>query len=115
MRFTALGRRTALLGSITSLAAGAPPDAAIPVEATNGRCVVAVMLDGRKAHMLLDTGTERSVVTSAAVRRLRLRSDPWVDTILRGAGGLLETHPNADVNSATMGRVTLFQRLPGSN
>jgi hypothetical protein len=76
----------------------------------DGRAVVPVLLNGGLAHMLLDTGAERSVISRAAAARLGLPFDPWVETTMRGAGGELETHRNADVQIATLGGVRLVQR-----
>jgi hypothetical protein len=76
--------------------------------------LAAVRLEGRPAQLLLDTGATRSVLTLNAVRRLGLRSDVWVDTLLRGAGGRLESHANADVAQASAGPLRLFQR-PGQS
>jgi len=107
-------RRTLLLGSLTTLAAATlPTDDAVVIDLTDGLCVVPVLLDGRVARMVLDTGAERTVVTRAAARAFNLRRDPWVDTPMVGAGGLVETHPNVDVGSASLGGVALFQSLPG--
>src|ERR1700678_3833443 len=109
-----VGRRAALLGGLASLGAGAAPgDTAIPIDCSNGRCLVPVVLDGRVARMLLDTGAELTLVTGAAAARLALRPDAWVGTTLRGAGGLVERRANVDVGVARLGGVRLFQRLPG--
>jgi Aspartyl protease len=64
--------------------------------------------------MILDTGAEISVITGAAMARLRLRRDPWVATTLRGAGGLVERRANVDVGVAQLGEVKLVQHLPGA-
>ncbi len=102
-----------LLGSIAALAtAPLPADAMISVEIVNGLCIVPVLLDGRLARMVLDTGAERTVVTAEAAARLRLRRDLWVDTPMVGAGGLVERHPNVDVGAASAGGLALFQNLP---
>lgn len=112
MKFSPIGRRAVLLAGLASLSASPAWSAPIPIpmDLANGRCVVSVLLDGQPARMLLDTGAERSVVTPITAKRLGLQRDLWVDTTLRGAGGLLETHPNADVGSAIIGGTTLFQR-----
>jgi hypothetical protein len=85
---------------------------AAPAAASSAADLVPVWLDGRPARLLLDTGAARSVLTLAAVRRLGLPGDAWVDTLLRGAGGRLESHRNADVAQASAGGLRLFQR-PG--
>ncbi len=79
-----------------------------------GLCFVSLLLDGRPARLLLDTGAQRSLLSLAAVRRLGLRLDPWVGTTLRGAGGRVETHQNAIVRSARFGGVDLYQAVPGA-
>lgn len=113
MRFASIARRRVLLGGLSSLGAGAAPgDIAIPIEVSDGRCVVPVSLDGRGARMILDTGAEISVITGAAMARIGLRRDPWVGTTLRGAGGLVERRANVDVGVALLGGVRLVQHLP---
>ena len=100
-----------LAAALASLGAAAPPPGpAIPIEMANGRFIVPVLLDGGLAHILLDTGAERSVISRTAAARLGLPFDPWVETTMRGAGGQLETHRNADVQIATLGGVRLLQR-----
>ncbi len=110
-------RRRAVLGGLACIGAlpagAAPADDGIAVEAGNGRCIVPVRLDGNIARMVLDTGAERTVITRAAMRRLGLRADQWVDTLMQGAGGVLERHPNADVSRASLGGLPLLQRQPG--
>jgi len=96
-----LGRRTLLVAALA-----APAAYALPAR----RILVPVSLDGRLANMVLDTGAEISVLTLAAALRLGLKFDPWVQTTMRGAGGRLETHQNADVTHAMFGGVRLFQR-----
>jgi len=109
MNFSPIGRRAVLLAGLVNLSAS-PAWAAIPLDLANGRCVVSVLLNGRPARMVLDTGAERTVVTPSTVQRLGLRKDIWVDSTMRGAGGMLETHANADVDWATIGGTALFQR-----
>ncbi len=114
MTIPTIGRRAALSG-LASLAISAPAGAvaetaAIAVDVANGRCVVPVTFDRQIARMLLDTGAERSVITLAAAKRLRLKFDPWVDTTMRGAGGRLDTHANADVSAAAIGGIPIYQR-----
>ena len=103
-----------LLGGIAMMAActtavALPGAVAVPVDVADGRCVVAVLLDGRVARMVVDTGAERTLVTRAAAQRLGLRRDLWVDTPMEGAGGQVERHPNVDVGSPSLGKMALFQ------
>jgi len=102
------GRRQVLLGGLCL--AGGAARAAVPMQMASGQMVVPVVLDGQVARMVVDTGAERTVLTRAAVARLGLRLDPYVDSILRGAGGRLETYRNADVGHASLGGMRLTQR-----
>ena len=104
----ALGRRAAMLGGAAALMAAG--GAAIPLRIAHGACLVTVMLDGRGATMVLDTGAERSILTQEAAARLRLRRDPWIGTTLRGAGGKLERFANTAIGHAQAGGMALFQR-----
>jgi hypothetical protein len=109
-----LARRALLLTTLAApVAAAAPPENPIPISIIDRRCILPVLLDGRPANMLLDTGAERTVVTRAAAIRLGLRLDAWVETTLRGAGGVLETRANVDVSNATLGGSHLYQHQPG--
>jgi hypothetical protein len=103
-------RRDFLLRGLAAVAP-LPP---IPIDVSGNRCVVPVILNGGHANMALDTGAERSVLTRAAVRRLGLPMDRWVDSTLRGTGGMLETHANADIASARLGGLALYQRQRGA-
>ncbi len=110
MKIPAITRRAVLAGAAACMGAGRPPDAAIAMQAAGGVFLVPVLLNGRPARMVLDTGAERSIITRAAAIRLGLPFDPWVETTMRGAGGQLERHPNADVRAATLGGMALSQR-----
>lgn len=107
-----IGRRGAIMTALASFAPAAPLTTPIKVEVEDGRCVAPVILDGRLAPMVIDTGAERSLITRAAAVRLGLTFDLWVDTTLRDAGGRLETHRNADVSAAALGGLPLYQFPP---
>ncbi len=108
------GRRAVMLGGAAALIAAANAPRGIALSLARGACLVRVLLDGRAALMVLDTGAERSILTQEATARLRLRRDPWIGTTLRGAGGLLERYANADIGHAEAGGVALFQRALGA-
>jgi predicted aspartyl protease len=111
MKAPTISRRAMLAGGAACLGgAAAPPGTAIPLQATGGIFLVPVLLNGHVARMVLDTGAERSIITRAAAARLGLPFDPWVETTMRGAGGQLERHPNADVHTASLGGTALSQR-----
>jgi predicted aspartyl protease len=101
-------RRALMLGGLAIC--GRASAASIPVVVANQRCILPVTMDGQALNMALDTGASISVLTSAAVARCGFRLDQWVDTTLRGAGGRLETHANADIGQASAGGMQLFQR-----
>jgi predicted aspartyl protease len=112
-RFADMPRRALLLGAPFALG-GAPRDPAmISIDAAAGRCIVPASLDAHPARLLLDTGSERSIVTHEAALRLGLRPDRWVATTMRGAGGRLERFANIDLARARAGDVALFQNAPG--
>jgi hypothetical protein len=66
-----------------------------------GAITVPVEVNGIVATLILDTGAQRSVVTEDAVRRLGLARDEWVG---------IESRPNADPRSLTLGGVALVRR-----
>ena len=81
----------------------------IPLDVTGGAITVPVAVNGITATLILDTGAQRSVVTEAAVQRLRLARDPWVGTTMSGVGGI-QRRPNANPRSLTLGGVRLVRR-----
>lgn len=83
--------------------------AEVPLGVTGGVITVPVEIDGGAATFILDTGAQRSVVTRGAVDRLGLARDPWVGTTMNGIGGL-ESHPNANPRSLSLGGVPLVRR-----
>jgi hypothetical protein len=98
---------------LSPLAAGAvcvvDKKATVPLTLTGGAITVPVEINGIVATMILDTGAQRSLVTQAAVQRLALARDEWVGTTMRGVGGI-ESRPNADPRSLTLGGVPLVRR-----
>ena len=81
----------------------------VPFTWEQGHLMVPLMVNDVAARFVLDTGAERSLVTPESVRRLGLSLDPWVGTVLRGVGGIVE-HPNADPRSLALGGVPLRRR-----
>jgi hypothetical protein len=82
---------------------------AIPLDSAGGVITVPVEVNGISATFILDTGAQRSVVTEAAVQRLGLARDPWVGTTMSGVGGI-QSRPNANPRSLTLGGVNLVRR-----
>jgi Aspartyl protease len=83
--------------------------ASVPLVVTGGAITVPVEVNGATATFILDTGAERSVVTEDAVHRLGLARDEWVGTTMSGVGGI-QSRPNADPRSLTLGGVSLVRR-----
>jgi Aspartyl protease len=61
--------------------------ASVPVAYRDGLLFVTARVDHKPVHLVLDTGAQRSLLTEAAVRRLRLPSDPKHGTRTWGIGG----------------------------
>lgn len=61
--------------------------AAIPLVYAGGFLVVPGGLDGHQVPLMLDTGSEQSTVTPAAVSSLQLDRDPLRRTTIHGIGG----------------------------
>jgi len=72
--------------------------------------VVPVMVDGKPARFLLDTGAEKTVLTPTGRLALGLPDDAWTSTGVRGVGGV-EVHPDAVVGAIAVGTVALTRRL----
>jgi hypothetical protein len=83
--------------------------AIVPLGFNGGAITVPVEVNGIVATLILDTGAQRSMVTEEAVHRLDLARDEWVGTTMRGVGGI-ESRPNADPRSLTLGGVALVRR-----
>jgi hypothetical protein len=83
--------------------------ATVALDVTGGTITVPAEVNGVVATLILDTGAQRSLVTEAAVHRLGLARDEWVGTTMSGVGGI-ESRPNADPRSLTLGGVPLVRR-----
>lgn len=83
--------------------------ATVALEVDGGTITLPVEINGIVATLILDTGAQRSLVTEDAVHRLGLARDEWVGTTMSGIGGI-ESRPNADPRSLTLGGVPLVRR-----
>jgi predicted aspartyl protease len=80
--------------------------AQVPLEPRNRLFVVPVTANGHAIRMLLDTGSEKSLLATATVQRLSMTRDGRTSTILVGmAGGSQRT--DANIDSMTLGGVPL--------
>ncbi len=61
--------------------------ASFPVESRVNLLFVSVLIDGKPARLVLDTGADRSMVTETAATRLKLDRDPHRISRLEGVGG----------------------------
>ena len=83
--------------------------ATVALDVVGGTITVPVAVNGTVATMILDTGAQRSIITEEAAHRLNVARDEWVGTTMRGIGGI-ESRPNADPRTLTLGGVPLVRR-----
>jgi hypothetical protein len=83
--------------------------ATVPLTVAGNVIILPVEVNGIQATFILDTGAERSMVTTEAVERLKLARDPWVGTAMRGVGGISQRY-NANPRSLSLGGVKLARR-----
>ncbi len=108
---TATAVALAFAGATATRAACRPTTVAtVPLRLEGNAAVVDVALGGTVAPMLLDTGAERTMVTTRAVAAYHLPLDAWVGTVMRGAGGQLEERRDAAVRTVALGDVVLRRR-----
>jgi predicted aspartyl protease len=80
--------------------------AQVPLEPRNGLFAVPVTVNGHAISMMLDTGSEKSLLAEAAVLRLNVDRDGRTSTVLVGAsGGSIRT--DASIDSMLVGGVPL--------
>ena len=85
------------------------PAATVPLDMSTPNFIVRVSIDGTTVPLIVDTGAERSVLDAAAVQRLGLVRDEWVDTAMVGIGGI-ERRRNALPRSVVLGGLALHTR-----
>jgi Aspartyl protease len=83
--------------------------ASVALDVVGGTITIPVAINDTVATMILDTGAQRSILTEAAAHRLNVARDEWVGTTMSGIGGI-ESRPNADPRSLTLGGVPLVRR-----
>jgi len=105
-----------LLAGLLPVPAGAAcsmeAKAHVPLTVAGSVITLPVEVNGIQATFILDTGAQRSLVSTEAVQRLGLARDPWVGTTMSGIGGFAhyERRPNADPRSFSLGGVKLVRR-----
>jgi predicted aspartyl protease len=67
-------------------------DAQMPLEVHNRLLVVPAGINGRWVRLLIDTGAERTVLSSDVVERLGLERDDKTITVSTGVGGTFTAH-----------------------
>lgn len=78
-----------------------------------------VVLDGRLARFIVDTGSEGSLIIPEAAAALRLTPDPAHATVIQGPDGRGQLAPNMLIRSLSLGTIPMGQRsiplgpLPG--
>jgi len=98
-----------LAAACPALACRIEQRAAVPVDFADGSILVPVVIDGRAAAFVLDTGAERTMVSETAVRDLGLARDEWVATTMHGVGGDVRRR-NAVPRMMALGGVPLRRR-----
>jgi predicted aspartyl protease len=89
---------------------GVRPRAVLPIDAVQNLPVVHGRINDAPASFILDTGAESVVLTSGAVRRLALKSDPHEVMTTYGAGGQASRFP-AMVHDMELGGVPVPDHL----
>ncbi len=98
-----------LAAACPALACQVDQRAAVPLNVAAGSILVPVVVDGRPANFVLDTGAERTMVSETAVRQLGLARDEWVATTMHGVGGDVRRR-NAVPRTMALGGVPLRRR-----
>lgn len=83
--------------------------AELPARLIHNQLVVPVRLDGRPVDLLVDTGSEGSMVTPEAAEQLGLRRDPRRTTTIHGTGGTVVS-ANAEVRRFEVGALALYDQ-----
>jgi hypothetical protein len=81
----------------------------VPVDVVQGHILLMVQVNDASATFILDTGADRTLMGEDAVRRLGLERDTWVESAVRGLGGI-EQRPNALPRSLRLGATPLRRR-----
>lgn len=98
-----------ILSAAPAIACRVEQRAEMPVELDAGLVVVPTLVDGKPASFVLDTGSERTLVSETAVRQLALRRDEWVATTMHGVGGDV-TRRDAVPRTLLLGGLPLHRR-----
>lgn len=94
--------------------------ATLPLRDDGGYLSIPVTIAGQEASMIVDTGSEGSLMTPEGVAMLRLSSDPAHHTIMQGPNGTPHLAPNVRVQDLRLGSLHLGDgsmpvgALPGS-
>ena len=83
--------------------------AIVPLTMVAGVPVVSLQVNNVTLPFVLDTGSQRSLITEAAVQRADVHLDEWASTTVKGVSGY-ERHRNADAASLRLGNITLRRR-----
>ncbi|GEM16184.1 retroviral-like aspartic protease family protein [Gluconobacter oxydans] len=75
----------------------------LPLRDDGGYLSVSVTLNGRAASMIVDTGSEGSLITPAGVSALRLPTDPEHRTMMQGPNGSPRLVPNVRIQDLRLG------------
>ena len=97
-------------GQVTAIqACRAEHVAELPARLVHNQLVVPVRLDGHPLDLLVDTGSEGSMVTPEAAEQIGLRRDPQRTTTIHGTGGTVVS-ANAEVRRFEVGALALYDQ-----
>jgi predicted aspartyl protease len=82
----------------------------VPVETAGGLPAVSVILDGKPATLILDSGAERTALTLDALKRLNIKFDFAHQATVQGIGAAMTTM-TATIRSFEIGGMALRDRL----
>lgn len=83
----------------------------LPLRDDGGYLSIPVSIDGHNLSMIVDTGSQGSLITASAVKRMKLPTDPSLRTALSGAGGAGKTVPDTRITSFQLGSLKLGSGL----
>lgn len=77
--------------------------ARVPLHDDQGFLNIPVQINGHPASMIVDTGSEGSLLSPEAAERFDVQLDPSVHTVMRGTGGMGRMVPNVILRSLRLG------------
>nr|WP_294914866.1 retroviral-like aspartic protease family protein [uncultured Neokomagataea sp.] len=83
----------------------------LPLRDDGGYLSVPATINGHALSVIVDTGSQGSLITSSAVKRMKLPTDTSLRTALSGAGGAGATVPDTRITTFQLGSLKLGSGL----